>query len=220
MQLNDRQRADLVSHTAEHAASQLRGGGLESDAEAAARWVERLAASYPGDAGVLSPYLLNVVRLAPGEGTFTGAGTLHAALSGTAVELQANSDNVLRGGLTVKHVDVPELLRVARFSPQEAAVLNPAPDANGERRYPTPAAEFALSSVALDRLPRESGFSPSTTGPEILLFLHGEATVTDAQGRLLECRSGETLFVPATVGGYRVHGTALLFRARVPEPDR
>lgn len=220
LQLNDRQRADLVSHTAEHAASQLRGGGLETDAEATARWVERLAASYPGDAGVLSPYLLNVVRLAPGEGTFTGAGTLHAALSGSAVELQANSDNVLRGGLTVKHVDVPELLCVARFEPQEAAVLNPAADANGERRYPTPAAEFALSSVALDRLPRESGFSPNTTGPEILLFLHGEATVTDAQGRSLECRGGEALFVPAAVGGYRARGTALLFRARVPEPNR
>ncbi len=220
LQLNDRQRADLVSHTAEHAASQLRGGGLETGAEAAARWVERLAASYPGDAGVLSPYLLNVVRLAPGEGTFTGAGTLHAALSGTAVELQANSDNVLRGGLTVKHVDVPELLHVARFEPQEAGVLNPAADANGERRYPTPAAEFALSSVALDRLQRESVFAPNTTGPEILLFLHGEATVTDAQGRSLECRGGEALFVPAAVGGYRVRGTALLFRAQVPEPGR
>ena len=218
LQLNDRQRADLVSQAAEHAASQLRGGGLETGAEAAARWVERLAASYPGDAGVLSPYLLNVVRLAPGEGTFTGAGTLHAALSGTAVELQANSDNVLRGGLTVKHVDVPELLRVARFEPQEAAVLNPTADTNGERRYPTPAAEFALSSVALDRLRRESVFAPNTTGPEILLFLLGEATVTDAQGRSLECRSGEAVFVPAAVGGYRVRGTALLFRARIPEP--
>ena len=220
LQLSDRQRADLVRRTAEHAASQLRDGGLETGTEAAASWVERLAARYPGDAGVLSPYLLNVVRLAPGEGTFTGAGTLHAALSGTAVELQANSDNVLRGGLTVKHVDVPELLRVARFEPQEAAVLNPAADANGERRYPTPAEEFALSSVALDGLPRDSGFSANTTGPEILLFLHGEVTVTDAQGHSLECRSGEALFVPAAVGGYRVHGTALLFRARVPEPNR
>ena len=233
LQLNDRQRADLVSRTEKYAASKLRvenrGSNLEgtgspavalTEVEAAARWVVRLATGYPGDAGVLSPYLLNVVRLAPGEGTFTGAGTLHAALSGTAVELQANSDNVLRGGLTVKHVDVPELLRVARFEPQEAAVLNPAADANGERRYPTPAEEFALSSVALDRLPRESVFAPNTTGPEVLLFLHGEATVTDAQGRSLECRGGEALFVPAALGGYRVRGTAILFRARVPQPGR
>ena len=153
--------------------------------------MERLAVSYPGDAGVLAPYLLNVVHLAPGEGIFNGAGTLHAALSGTAVELQANSDNVLRGGLTVKHVDVPELLRVA------------------------------LSSVALDRLPRDTGlFSAAVDGPEILLFLHGEAVVTDAHGRSLNCRSGEALFVPAAVAGYHACGTGLLFRARVPEPGR
>ena len=220
LHLNDRQRADLVSRTVDHAASQLRDGQHGADAEAVARWVERLAASYPGDAGVLSPYLLNLVHLAPGEGIFTGAGTLHAALSGTAVELQANSDNVLRGGLTVKHVDVPELLRVARFAPEQAAVLNPAADAGGERHYPTPAAEFALSAVALDRLLRDADFSPNPTGPEILLFLNGDATVVDAQGHSLDCRSGEALFVPAVVGGYRVRGSALLFRARVPVPDR
>ena len=234
LQLNDRQRAELVSRTVEHAASQLRAAdrgtnaegtgpqsGAVTEAEAAAHWVERLAASYPGDAGVLSPYLLNVVHLAPGEGIFTGAGTLHAALSGTAVELQANSNNVLRGGLTVKHIDVPELLRVARFAPQEVAVLNPAADATGERRYPTPAAEFALSSVALDRLPRDTElFSATVDGPEILLLVHGDAVVTDAQGRSLDCRGGEALFVPATVAGYRARGTGLLFRARVPEPDR
>ena len=234
LQLNDQQRVDLASRTERYAASQLRGEDRGANAEhtgspsvalteteAAARWVERLAASYPGDAGVLSPYLLNLVHLAPGEGIFTGAGTLHAALSGTAVELQANSDNVLRGGLTVKHVDVPELLRVARFAPQEVAVLNPAADVTGERRYPTPAAEFALSSVALDRLPRDTGlFSAAVDGPEILLFLHGEAVVTDAHGRSLSCRSGEALFVPAAVAGYHACGTGLLFRARVPEPGR
>ena len=156
LQLNDRERADRVSRTVEHAARQLRAddcgttakgtgpqSGVVTEAEASARWVERLAVSYPGDAGVLVPYLLNLVHLAPGEGIFTGAGTLHAALSGTAVELQANSDNVLRGGLTVKHVHVPELLRVARFAPENAAVLNPPADANGERHYPTPAPEGA-----------------------------------------------------------------------------
>ena len=219
LQLNDQQRAGLVSRTEKYAASQLRGGGHGTDAAAAARWVERLAASYPGDAGVLSPYLLNLVHLAPGEGIFTDAGMLHAALSGTAVELQANSDNVLRGGLTVKHVDVPELLRVGRFVPREAAVLDPAADPNGERRYPTPAAEFALSSVALDRLPPDTGyFSATVNGPEILLVLHGDATVTDGRGHSMDCRGGEALFVPAALGCYRVRGTALLFRARVPEP--
>ena len=215
-----------------HAASQLRAAdrgtnaegpgpqsGVLTDAEAAGRWVQRLAVSYPGDAGVLAPYLLNLVHLAPGEGIFTGAGTLHAALSGTAVELQANSDNVLRGGLTVKHVDVPELLRVARFAPENAAVLNPPADANGERHYPTPAPEFALSSVALDTLPRETEFAVSNTGPEVLLFLYGDAVVTDSGARNVSFRSGEAVFVPGSAEGYRVRGTATMFRARVPLPE-
>ena len=132
-----------------------------------------------------------------------------------------NSDNVLRGGLTVKHVDVPELLRVARFAPENVAVLNPPADANGERHYPTPAPEFALSSVALDRLPRDTElFSATVDSPDILLFVHGDAVVTDAQGRSLDCRGGEALFVPATVASYRARGNGLLFRARVSEPER
>ena len=231
LQLTDRQCADLLTRAQQHAASRLRAGdrsdrpigsGSPLDATgdgAASHWVQRLAAGYPRDAGVISPYLLNVVRLAPGEGISIGAGTLHAALRGTAVELQANSDNVLRGGLTAKHVDVPELLRVANFAPRAVAVLNPAADANGERHYRTAAAEFALSSVALDRLPPGTEFAAQATGPEILLFLHGDAVVTDAQGRSTDCRAGESLFVPAVAAGYRVRGTGLLFRARVPEPD-
>ena len=99
-------------------------------------------------------------------------------------------------------------------------MLDPEADPNGERHYPTPAAEFALSSVALDRLRDTGFFSATVDGPEVLLFLHGNATVTAEQGRSLGCRGGEALFVPAAVGGYRVRGTALLFRARVPEPDR
>ena len=236
LQLTERGRADLVTRAQAFATSHLRdgdrsdttnGSGAASDVASddsasdasASRWVERLAAGYPSDAGVLSPYLLNLVCLAPGEGIHIGAGTLHAALQGTAVELQANSDNVLRGGLTVKHVDVPELLRVARFAPQEPSVLRPVPDGGGERHYPTPAPEFALSSVALDTLAPDIAFAVTPTGPEILLFLFGDAVVTDAAGRNMNCRSGEALFVPATVDGYRVRGTATLFRARVPRPS-
>ena len=227
LKLSEWQRADLVTCALQYATGILRASsadagarGPDEPAVAAARWVQRLAASYPRDAGAISPYLLNLVHLAPGEGIHIGAGTLHAALQGTAVELQANSDNVLRGGITAKHIDVSELLRVARFAPQQAAVLNPPADANGERHYATPAAEFALSSVALDRLPPGSEFAATVDGPEVLLLLHGDAVVTDAPGRSLHCRAGEALFVPDAVGGYRVRGAALLFRARVPEPER
>lgn len=111
---------------------------------------------------------------------------------------------MLRSGLTVKHVDVTELLDVARFAPEEAVVLNPSADAIGERHYSTLAAR-SLDSL---RWPlTASHAAPSsrrTRWPGDPAFLHGEATVTDGQGRSLECHSGEALFVPAAVGGYRV----------------
>ncbi|MEM6797600.1 MAG: mannose-6-phosphate isomerase, class I, partial [Acidobacteriota bacterium] len=80
-----------------------------------ARWIERLAASYPGDRGALAPVFMRRVDLNPGEAVFTPPGVLHAYLEGVGVELMASSDNVLRGGLTRKHVEPDELMRIARF---------------------------------------------------------------------------------------------------------
>ncbi len=104
----------------------------------------QLAEPYPTDAGVLTSLLLNHVELAPGEAIYLPPGNLHAYLRGTAVEIMANSDNVLRGGLTPKHVDVPELLRVLDFSCGDMPVLRG--DRCGNRWvYRTPAPEFELS---------------------------------------------------------------------------
>src|SRR5262249_38765022 len=80
------------------------------------RWVMTLADRYPEDVGVLAPLLLNVVALSPGESMYLPAGELHSYLDGVGLEIMANSDNVLRGGLTAKHVDVPELLRTLTFA--------------------------------------------------------------------------------------------------------
>ena len=226
LRLDAEQRADLVARAVAHAEGQVQESAPAAATSArvadsagatdSARWVRRLAAQYPDDAGVLSPWLLNLVRLAPGEGMYTGAGTLHATLGGTGVELQASSDNVLRGGLTPKHVDVPELLRVGSFATADPAVLRPPAAANGERPYATPTAEFALSSVALDQLPPQAPFAAATAGPEILLLLHGDGAVRDAAGGEVSCAPGESLFVPAAVPSYEVRGTGLMFRARVP----
>ena len=109
--------------------------------------VLELAERYPGDAGVLAALLLNRVTLAPGEAIYLPAGNLHAYLSGSGVELMANSDNVLRGGLTPKHVDVPELLRVLDFDHAgPPPVLTGSLDAADGAwvRYDTPAEEFLL----------------------------------------------------------------------------
>src|SRR6266540_2262539 len=95
--------------------------------DAAFSWMERLHAKYPGDIGVFAPLLLNLFELAPEDGLFLSAGELHAYLEGTAIEVMASSDNVLRGGLTPKHVDVPELLAVGAFRPSPPVVLRPVP---------------------------------------------------------------------------------------------
>ena len=214
--LAEPQRAELVARAAAGAEQAERAAADDP----AARWVRRLAAEYPADAGVLAPYLLNLVRLAPGEGLHTAAGVLHTSLQGSGVELQANSDNVLRCGLTPKHVDVPELLRIGRFEPGAAQVIRgsvrraPATAAAAEERhYATPAAEFALSEIRL-----AGGPAAAATGgrPEVLLVLDGPCAVTDDAGRGTPCRPGDALFVPACVAGWNARGAGRLFRARVP----
>ncbi|MGF6883424.1 mannose-6-phosphate isomerase [Nocardia sp. GAS34] len=143
------------------------------------RTVLELAEAYPGDAGVLAALLLNRITLDPGQGLFLAAGNLHAYLSGIGVEIMANSDNVLRGGLTPKHVDVPELLRVLDFEPLEVPVVAPEPVGDHSYRYRTPAPEFALRRFEL-----EAGAEPvpiPRTGPGILLCTAG--TVRLLQGR-------------------------------------
>src|SRR3954454_24715736 len=131
-----------------------------------------LAHHYPGDPGVIAAMLLNHVRLQPGEALFLGAGIPHAYLSGLGVEIMANSDNVLRCGLTPKHIDVPELLRIVRFEASGPGVLRPEPGADGEEVYVTPIDEFRLSRyvLAADAAPRDL---TAPSAPQILLCTSG-----------------------------------------------
>jgi mannose-6-phosphate isomerase len=156
------------------------------------RTVLELGESYPGDAGVLAALLLNRLVLEPGEAIFLPAGNLHAYLRGTGIEVLANSDNVLRGGLTPKHVDVPELLRVLDFTCGDMAVTTG--DASGARHvYPTPAAEFELS-----RLEWTDGFQEPVTlpggAPRILVTIDGALDVSGG----LSLGRGQSLWIPAS----------------------
>jgi mannose-6-phosphate isomerase len=175
----------------------------------------RLGSQYPGDIGAVASLLLNHVRLAPLEAVFLEAGRLHAYLSGTGVEIMANSDNVLRGGLTPKHVDVAELSSVLKFdSPQ----VLPSPTQSmpsGEIRYQTPAPEFALSRIELRP---EHGFHADVAGPEILLCVDGQATVElgpRAPAAPRPLRRGQACFLSASSGAYKLEGSGRVFRARV-----
>jgi mannose-6-phosphate isomerase len=137
-----------------------------------------LGGKYPGDVGVVVALLLNHVRLAAGEAVWMPAGNLHAYLRGTGVEIMAASDNVLRGGLTPKHVDVPELLRVLRFEILADPVLQPRQIGPDLVTWPTPIDDFALyrAEVMADErtLPGH--------GPRIVLCLRGRVRVDDGLG--------------------------------------
>ncbi|MDX2939188.1 mannose-6-phosphate isomerase, class I [Streptomyces ipomoeae] len=166
-----------------------------------------IARHYPGDPGVIAAMLLNHVRLQPGEALFLGAGIPHAYLNGLGVEIMANSDNVLRCGLTPKHVDVPELLRIVRFEATDPGVLRPEASPDGEEVYETPIDEFRLSRHVLPEGATTRDLTRET--PQILLCTAG--TVRAGEHTLAP---GQSVFVPAGEKA-EVSGTGTLFRATV-----
>jgi mannose-6-phosphate isomerase len=182
----------------------------------AARWMTAIAALYPGDAGVLAPLYLNLVSLAPGEAMYLGAGELHSYLEGTGIEIMGNSDNVLRGGLTAKHVDIRELCRVLRFESHEPEVLLPREISTGERVFETSAQEFELAVLAVveDKPWRSAG----PRGVEILLATEGEMTITDrGAGESYALARGASVLIPNSVECYELTGAGIVYRAGVPK---
>lgn len=157
------------------------------------RTVLELGEAYPGDAGVLAALLLNRIVLRPGEAVYLPAGNLHAYLHGTGVEILANSDNVLRCGLTPKHVDVPELMRVLDFRCGDMPVQTGEETSPGLWAYRTPCHEFELSRI-------EVGPSVEVrvdhSGPQILFCARGRARLsTGAQA--VELTRGQSVWLPA-----------------------
>lgn len=179
------------------------------------KWVLRLHVQYPGDIGVLSPLLLNVVKLEPGQAMFLGAGQLHAYLEGVGIELMANSDNVIRGGLTPKYIDVSELLRILDFTESKVKIVIPEKQSSGESAYASKAAEFRLSVIGVKA--GTSYMSPEDHSVEIMICVQGHASVEDLEGgKKLELNRGTCILVPAVVRQYRIQGQATLYKASVP----
>jgi mannose-6-phosphate isomerase len=207
----------LVPAVLDGAVDYLRSG--ETTFASEAKTMLQLGELYPGDAGVLASALLNRITLEPGEAIYLPAGNLHAYLHGVGFEVMANSDNVLRGGLTPKHVDVPELLRVLDFTPADERALKPRTRREGiELVYDTPAPEFAVSVLRVDE--REIGHqidAPSRhDGPQVLLCTEGSAQI-HAKSSVLTLERGGAAWVPADDGPIRLLAgqPTTLFRATV-----
>jgi mannose-6-phosphate isomerase len=169
-----------------------------------ARTILELSERYPGDAGVLASILLNRTVLQPGEALHLPAGNLHAYLSGAGMEVMANSDNVLRGGLTPKHVDVPELLRVLDFAAAPPPICTGHPD-RGWIRYDTPAVEFCLRRFVAEG-PQASVVVPDG-GPRILACTSGSAIIRSDSG-VLKLAPGTSVFLPDADAGVVVDSAA------------
>ncbi len=174
-------------------------------------WACRLSDKYAGDIGVVTSLLLNLIQLKPGQALYLPAGNLHAYLEGAGIEIMASSDNVLRGGLTVKHVDVPELMRVLDFSPIDPQPVSVRAPELARQQYVTEAREFCLERVSLED---ELMLSRSRPGPEIWLCHSGSATISVGRETLALTRGG-SCFIPATSAQLALRGNAVLFRALV-----
>ncbi len=161
---------------------------------------------YPGDPSILAALMMNHITMQPGESVYLPAGNLHAYMRGSGIEIMANSDNVLRGGLTPKHIDVDELVSVLDFDAAPVELVAPVEEAPGLLRYPTPAPEFALWQVT----PGDGATIalPATDSARILLVTEG--SLVDGNG--FELHKGESGFLAAGEQA-SVTGSAVAFLA-------
>ncbi|MFP1601774.1 mannose-6-phosphate isomerase, class I [Microbacterium sp. 2216-1] len=168
--------------------------------------VRSIAARNPGDAGVVVALLMNFVVLRPGEAIFLRAGLLHAYVAGLGVEIMAASDNVLRGGLTPKHIDVDELLAIVDTTPGTVPVQT---GADAVTDYAAPVEDFALRRVQLDGV---AAFD--VTGPTMVLATSGRVAVECASGATAPIAVGSAVFITADESSITLHGHGEAFIAQ------
>ena len=198
-------RAELVAAVVAACTRLAAGAGPYAAACASA---VRVAADHPGDLGIIALLLMRHAVLQPGQAVFMPAGGLHAYLRGTGIELLANSDNVVRAGLTGKHLDVPELLKL--LDPAvPVPVLSPRVLPDGIAWFDTPAPEFRLYLLDL----AGPALALPGAGPRILLCTEGACLLRSAPGQRLELRRGDSCFTSAADGLVHAGGSGRLVLA-------
>ncbi len=200
---------DIVNRVVENAEKRFTGP------DSLIEWMIRLNEGHPGDIGVLSPLFLNLVQLQPQEALFIPEGELHAYLEGVGLEIMANSDNVLRGGLTPKHMDVSELCNILNFEESHVEILTPEIEETGEGFFRTSVAEFMLSIIFLGKdMPYKSAVNRSV---EIMICIDVKGCITDlGNGDSLNLSKGISFIIPATVRHYQIDGRGTIYKASVP----
>jgi mannose-6-phosphate isomerase len=197
-------------------APDYRDGNLSKDGEDF--WAARAALTFNEtgriDRGIFSVYLFNLLRLQPGEAIFQDAGLPHAYLEGQNVEIMANSDNVLRGGLTPKHIDVPELLKNIRFEATEPNIIHGKPVDDHVAVFQTPAPDFELSRIGLSE---GEAIRIGVSSVEIFIVLDGELIVEENEQHAFNRKKGEVFLVfDGGRVGLRALEDTVVYRAGVP----
>lgn len=201
--LPDAEVGATVSALGKSAGSERAGSYVD-----ALQWISRLAGEYPRDRGVILSLLCDFIRLEPGHALIIPPGCLHAYLCGVGVEIMAESDNVLRGGLTAKHVDIDELQRVLDLAGSGPLVHPGETDAAGRTRFPTAVEEFELSRHEITDAVVLDG-----ARPRLLLTVEGSARLQAMDGSELDLPRGRAAFVSAAQPGIQISGPAVVFEA-------
>jgi mannose-6-phosphate isomerase len=207
---DSRPKPDAVEELAAACGARLAAGSPSPRAD---RTVVRLQEAYPGDPGVVTSLLLNPVTLQPGEALFVPAGGVHAYLRGVGVEIMASSDNVLRAGLTPKHVDVEELLRNVDYVAAPPIRVAPERFHGATKMFYAPVDDFELSVTRVDN---GASHPLPGRGPRVLLCLEGTVRAVSAHDGELELHRGQAAFVPASDGPLMLCGAGTLVQADVP----
>jgi mannose-6-phosphate isomerase len=195
---------DVAAATAAVVAALVSGAPMASHG-AELTTVVNLNQDYPGDPGVLISLLLNRISLAPGEAVYLPAGNVHAYLHGLGIEVMASSDNVLRGGLTPKFVDVPELLKTIAFEAVGVPALSAETTMLGQEIYRPPFQEFALQRVELR--PGAEPVPLAQAGAAVIIVVSGAILLDSPKGDL-QLERGASAFLPAAEAPVNVHSVA------------
>ncbi len=175
--------------------------------------IKKFFSIYGHDRGVASPLFLNIIELKPGQSIFIPSGELHAYISGTGFEIMANSDNVIRGGLTSKNADAGDMLKIARFGEAGNSLVIPE-TRNNEKIFATEADEFVFSVISLDKGSYDCDDSEKSL--EIFFCKGGQCSVSfHGETPPKEFCNGECFIIPACAAPYSIKGSSILYRAAV-----
>ncbi|MGB4724488.1 MAG: mannose-6-phosphate isomerase, class I [Sediminibacterium sp.] len=212
MEMEQAQVDSLLSPVVKRALRNKQEGKVDRSAPDwwVAKLYENAAGILPIDKGVFSIYLFNIGCVMPGRGIFQDAGVPHAYLEGQNVELMANSDNVLRGGLTPKHIDVEELIYNIKFESIDPVIIEGTKPCMGESVYPAPVQDFGIASITLDG---SNSYSYEAESLDMFLVVEGGCVVNNQ----LSVKTGEAFVVfPGNKLNIHASGKTLIYRAFVP----